>query len=600
MQNGRGPFGRDFIDTVKSANSIVDVARSYMTMKQKGRDFWACCPFHHEKTPSFKVSAGGQSYYCFGCKAHGNVIGLIMQLENLSWREAVEFLAKRANIEIPKIAADDESIKTARKRERMLTALLIARDYYCKTLYKKENIRAVEYLHGRGIDDELIKLFHIGYSDSWQGVVDELKRNNFTENEMHDAGIVAKNDKGRVWDAQFERITFSIHDIYGNCIGFTGRTMSSADNLAKYKNTADSLVFNKSNIVYGIDVMKQKYRESKADGLIIVEGNVDEIAMVKNGFVNTVACMGTAMTQFHAKIFARFSDQIYLCLDGDSAGQKAILRSIPILEKELLSVRVAAIPDGLDPDDYLKKFGPDKMRSLINNAVSAADFRLDYLAKNTKIDDNIGKAKYIKDAIKILSEFDTPAERELYLPKVAAVAGVPVDSIRGSLPRQKGKKQLLVDSNIIETTTGSGGVNTAYLADADTRRCAPAYNKAQWFVTACIIEKKPFVSMPIDLPKLNNALYDKLCRKALENYDKWTKGNIYEEFAGEDLKNLENVIEYSFDKVGGIDKQKETFLDDLRYLWNAEIENEIAELSKNITDPVAYAKKIKELKGKRK
>lgn len=586
MQNGRGLFAQEFIDTVKSANSIVDVARSYMTMKQKGRDFWACCPFHHEKTPSFKVSAAGQSYYCFGCKAHGNVIGLIMQLENLSWREAVEFLARRANIEIPKIAADDESTKTARRKERLLAALLIARDYYCKVLYKKENAKAVGYLHARGIDDELIRLFHIGYSDSWQGVIDELKRNKFTEDEIHDAGIAAKNDKGRVWDAQYERITFAVHDIYGNCIGFTGRTMSSADNLAKYKNTADSLVFNKSSILYGIDVMKQKYRESRQDGLIVVEGNVDEIAMVKNGFVNTVACMGTAMTQFHAKIFARFTDQIYLCLDGDSAGQKAALRAIPVLEAEFLSVRVVVIPDELDPDDYLKKFGADKMRVLINNAVSATDFRLDYLAKGIKTDDNIGKAKYIKEAIKILNEFDTPAERELYLPKVVAVAGVPVDSIRGSFTRQKGKIQQVVDDNIIKTTIG-GGVN-------------PAYNKAQWFVTACIIEKKPFVKVPIDLPKLTNPLYDKLCRRALGHYDKWEKGKIYDEFDGEDLKNLESVIEYSFDKVGGIDKQEETFLDGLRYLWNAEIENEIAELSKNITDPVEYAKKIKELKGKKK
>ena len=589
MQSGKGAFGQEFIDNVKSASNIVDVARGYMTMKQKGRDFWACCPFHHEKTPSFKVNAAGQSYYCFGCKVHGNVIGLVMQLENLSWREAVEFLARRANIEIPKTAVDDESARNARKKERLLAALLIARDFYCKNLYKEGNVRALEYLHGRGIDDELIKTFHIGYSDSWQGVIDELKRHKFTENEMCEAGIAAKNDKGRVWDAQFERITFAIHDIYGNCIGFTGRTMSSADNLAKYKNTADSPVFNKSNIVYGIDVMKQKYRESKTGGLIVVEGNVDEIAMHKYGFVNTVACMGTAMTAFHAKIFARFSDQIYLCLDGDAAGMKAALRFIPILEAEGLSVRVVSIPDNLDPDDYLKKFGADKMGALINSAVSATDFRLDCLARNMNVEDNISKAKYIKEAIKILDEFSTPAEKEIFLPKVAAAAGVPVDSIRGSLRGKKAKPQQIVDVTTIVTPTdsGSGGVN-------------PAYNKAQWFVTACIIEKKPFVIPPFDLPQLANPLYDKLCRMALCDYDKWQKGKIYDQFDGEDLKNLGNVIEYSFDKVGSIDKQKETFEDGLRYLWNAGVENEIAELKKNIEDPVEFAKKIKELKGKKK
>jgi DNA primase len=369
--------------------------------------------------------------------------------------------------------------------------------------------------------------------------------------------------------------------------------MSNDENLAKYKNTADSLVFNKSNILYGIDVMKAKSRESKMNGLIVVEGNVDEISMVKNGFVNTVACMGTALTQFHAKTFARFGDQIYLCLDGDSAGQKAALRSLPILTEGGLSVRVVTIPDSLDPDDYLRKFGADSMAELIKNAVSAVDFRLDCLAVNAKTDDNIGKAKYIKDAIKILNEFETPAEKELYLPKVSAVAGVPIESLRASLNAKTAKSQPVVVVNNIETTTGgmaavgSGG--------------APAYNKAQSFVTACIIEKKPFVLSGVELPKLRNPLYDKLCQFALADYDGWVKGKIYNgEFSENDLKNLESVVEYPFNDIGGSEEQKELFDADLKYLRNAEINEQIAELEKQGLEPIAFMKKKQELlKGKK-
>jgi DNA primase len=258
-------YPKDFIENVKSANNIIDVARTYMTLKQKGQDFWACCPFHKEKTPSFKISAVHQAYHCFGCHVSGNVISLVMQMESLSYRETLEHLAKRANIKIPKTEDDGVWQKQKNKKDRMFEMLIIARDFYCKTLYGEKNRAAVEYLHSRGIDDDLIKAFHIGYSDSWQGVINELKRRGFAEQEQHEAGIASINDRGKIWDAQYERITFAIHDIYGNCIGFTGRTMKKDDSIAKYKNTADTLVFNKSNIVYGIDVMKERTRNKRID-----------------------------------------------------------------------------------------------------------------------------------------------------------------------------------------------------------------------------------------------------------------------------------------------------------------------------------------------
>ena len=222
MMQNKG-YSPEFIDRVRNASNIVDIARNYLPLRQKGQDFWACCPFHSEKTPSFAISAPKQFYYCYGCHESGNVFKFVMKMENLSWPEAVAMLAKRANIEIPQTEDNSAWLRARQKRERLYQALMLARDFYCRNLFLPQNKVALDYLYSRGIDDDLIKKFHIGYSDSWQGVIDELKQHGISEELMCESGIAAKRDDSkRVWDAQFERITFSIHDVYGNCIGFTG------------------------------------------------------------------------------------------------------------------------------------------------------------------------------------------------------------------------------------------------------------------------------------------------------------------------------------------------------------------------------------------
>ncbi len=433
MQNHKG-YPTEFIDRVRNASNIVDIARSYLPLKQKGQDFWACCPFHSEKTPSFAISAPKQFYYCYGCHESGNVFKLVMRMENLSWHEAVAMLAKKAGLEIPQTEDNAEWLKSRQKRDRLHQALMLARDFYCRNLYLSQNKAALDYLHNRGIDDELIKLFHIGYSDSWQGVVDELKQHGISEQTMHEAGIVAKRDDGkRVWDAQFERITFAIHDVYGNCIGFTGRTMKKDNNLAKYKNTAETAVFNKSNIVYGIDVMKSLSRGKHTSGLIVVEGNVDEIAMIKHGFVNTVACMGTALTKFHASVMRRFGEVVYLCLDGDNAGQNATLKSIDTLQDAGLMVKVIILPDGQDPDEFLTANGAEAMQKMIDNSIGGLEFKLEYIKKHNNLNDKIGKTAYLNQVVELLITVENEGERELYLQDIADNLGIDKTFVRNTI-----------------------------------------------------------------------------------------------------------------------------------------------------------------------
>ncbi len=424
----------EFVDSVRNASNLVDIARSYLPLRQKGKNFWACCPFHSENTASFVINGEKQFYHCFGCGESGNVFTFVMKMENLSWYDAMAMLAKKANLEIPHTEDNQEWLKMRQKRDRLYQALMLARDFYCRNLFLPQNQKALDYLHQRGIDDDLIKKFHIGYSDSWQGVVDELKQHGISYETMYAAGIVTKSDDGkRVWDAQFERVTFSIHDVYGNCIGFTGRTMKKDDNIAKYKNTAETLVFNKSNIVYGVDVMKELSRNRHTNGLIVVEGNVDEIAMIKHGFVNTVACMGTALTKFHAGIMKRFGENVYLCLDGDSAGQKATLKSIDTLQDAGLMVKVIVLPDGQDPDEFLSTHGTEAMQKMIDNSVGGLEFKLNYIKQQSDLKDKVGKTAYLNRVVELLINVPNPAERELYLKDIADTLGIEKEVVRNTI-----------------------------------------------------------------------------------------------------------------------------------------------------------------------
>lgn len=510
MMQNKG-YTPEFLDRVRNASNIVDIARNYLPLRQKGQDFWACCPFHSEKTPSFAISAPKQFYYCYGCHESGNVFKFVMKMENLSWPEAVAMLAKRANVEIPQTEDNGAWLRARQKRERLFQALMLARDYYCRNLFLPRNKDALEYLHARGISDELIKQFHIGYSNSWQGVIDELKQHGISEDLMCEAGIAAKRDDGkRVWDAQFERITFAIHDVYGNCIGFTGRTMKKDDSIAKYKNTAETSVFNKSNIVYGVDVMKDLTRGKHINGLIVVEGNVDEIAMIKHGFVNTVACMGTALTKFHAGVIKRFSQLVYLCLDGDKAGQNATLKSIDTLQDAGLTVKVITLPAGQDPDEFLSENGAAAMQKMIDSSVGGLEFKLNYIKKQNDLSSKVGKTAYLNQVVDLLAEITSPAERELYLADVAESLGVEKEVVRNTIDLTVGKRGKVTEK---EGNTVSSGCYT-YNKHKNSQNITKE-DKAEKVLIKGILHDKPFaiIEKPI---KFKNKIYQKIYEQNLK------------------------------------------------------------------------------------
>lgn len=563
MNNNKRGVDSKFIEKVKQANNIVTVANRYMVLRVRGKTHWSCCPFHHEKTASFAINELQQFYHCFGCGVSGDVITLVQQLESLDFYGALEVLAKSAGMEMPAIIHDPEYAKAAKKKQRALAALELAREFYCRNL----NGENLEYLHKRGVTDELIKLFNIGASTSWDGVVKYLKKKDFTDEELIDAGIAVRNDKGNLYDAMGNRITFAIFNLYGDCIGFSGRTLSTDKEIAKYKNTSQTIVFDKSSIVYGVDVLKKNKLVNFIDRLIVVEGNVDVISLVGAGFTNTVACMGTALTSFHARVFKRFTERIYICFDGDAAGQKATLRGLEILAAENLDVRVVSIPDAMDPDDFVRKKGAQSFEELLDAALPLIDYKLEHLKKTNPLKDNLDKTKYLKTAVEILKPLTDSAELELYLPKVAEVAGISFEAVRASIV---GKSADTTPKKVVAMLTDppSKDMLTQILSSTN------AYVKALNFVIASIMHNKGYIDFE-DLTEveIENFLYKTLIEKIKGRHD-WKVSSVFDEFDETEVKQLDHLINYVFEEGDG----KGKWLDCIKCLVQTNIGKQIDDL----------------------
>jgi len=571
MSNRRG-VSPEFIAKVKTANGIVPTAGRYIQLKQKGRTHWACCPFHHEKTPSFAINEQGQFYHCFGCGVSGDVITLVQQLEGLDFYGAVEFLARNASIEMPAEVMDVDYANIVKKKRRILAALEEVCKYYCDNLHKPANKQYKDYLLNRGITEKLIKMFNIGVCSDWDSSIRHLK--NFSKQELVDAGIAQVNKSGTLYDTMGVRITFAVFNVYGDCIGFSGRSIADKEDVAKYKNTSQTMVFDKSNIVYGIDVLKKNKLSNFVDKLFVVEGNVDAIMMHGAGFGNTVACMGTALTQFHAKVFARFSDKIYICFDGDDAGQKATLKGLEILENERLEVRVVSFPDKMDPDDFLRKHGADEFRELVDNALPLTDFKLNYLQKQNSLKDNLDKTKYINAAVEILRPLQGTPQLELYVKRVAEAGGVSFDSVVRAVNKEKTDK---VQSSRVERSEAT----------------ISAYSRALDFYIASLLHSKNFAK--VEDIKIENKLYERLIKKINES-DSWKVSNVFDEFDDGDIKQLDKIINFDFKE--GLAKEYD---DSVKYLVNHEMKNKKEELlerykqTENTQEKMEIMKQIQEI-----
>ena len=418
-------LSEDFIAELKYRSDISDIASSYMQLKRRGRNLVGLCPFHGEKTPSFNIYAENGSFYCFGCGVGGDVITFIMKIENLDYMEAVKFLAQRAGMTVPDDAVDDSMSKL---RTRVYEANREAARFYYSKLFAPEGKQALSYLRGRALSDKTITRFGLGYAPNNRfALTNHLKQKGFSDTELIAANLVFKSRSGNsVIDRFVDRVMFPIIDLRGNVIAFGGRIMS--DQKPKYLNTSDTIVFNKSQNLFSLNNAKN----SGTRRLILCEGYMDVIAVNQAGFTDAVATLGTSLTTEQAMLMKRYCDEVVICYDADEAGQKATQRAIGILRSTGLNVRVLAIPDGKDPDEFIRKNGekgPAAFKVLLDNSGNDVEYRLFKLKKQFDLTTPQGRFAYLSQAVKVLATLDNAMEQDIYASKLAQEASVEKNSI---------------------------------------------------------------------------------------------------------------------------------------------------------------------------
>lgn len=418
-------FPDAWLDELLAKNDIVSVVSSYVELRPKGRRLWGLCPLHGEKTPSFSVSPDKQMFYCFGCHAGGTVIQFIMQMERLSFVEAVKLLANRAGMELPENADDTAMQRERAYKERLYAACKAAARFYMETLLGPDGAPGRAYLAGRGLTSESVKRFGIGYAPAaWDALKTHLLAAGFTQQELLDAGLLVHNtEKNSVYDAYRNRVIFPIIGAAGRVLGFGARVLN--DDKPKYINTGDTPIYNKRNNLYGLYLQKGR----RCADLVMVEGYTDVIGLFEAGITNAVASLGTALTVQQARLLKRYTQLVYIAYDGDAAGQNATIRGLDILSHEGIDVRVIVFPDAQDPDEFIRTHGREAFDALKDHALSLNAFKLESMARGYRLTDENDRERYAKEACRFIASLQ-PVEQGRYYAQLAKKTGYPVEALQ--------------------------------------------------------------------------------------------------------------------------------------------------------------------------
>lgn len=422
------------IEQIRKSVDIVDVISEYVQLKKQGRNLIGLCPFHGENTPSFSVSPEKQLYHCFGCKAGGNVFSFIKDIENFTFVEAVKLLADKVQISIPELEGNEKSDGSSSRDKAVAGHELATKLYHHLLKNTNQGQIAASYLEKRGFNNEMVETFQIGYApDSWETLTNFFQTRNIPLPEMEQAGLIGRREyDAKYFDRFRNRVMFPIWDKDGKVVGFGGRVLGNEQ--PKYLNSPDSKLFNKSYILYGFHIARPAIR--KKNEAVLFEGYVDVISAWKAGIDNGIATLGTALTNEQAKLIRRNAETVIICYDSDGAGQKATYRSIPILEKAGCYVKVANLPEGLDPDDYIQQFGTDSFQTnVIGNSVTNMTFKMNFLRKGLNLNDEGNRLKYIESVLSEISRLPKAIERDHYLRILSNEFSLSLDALKQELYR---------------------------------------------------------------------------------------------------------------------------------------------------------------------
>ena len=578
-------FPASFIDELVARNPIEDVVGQHVNLKRSGSNLFGLCPFHGEKTASFSVNPDKGIYYCFGCHKGGGVVNFQMEIEGLSYPDAVRALAKRVGMEVP----EDEQYQSRYKQQERLWALhKEAARFFHSQLYAPIGAEALKYALGRGMSKSILTTFGVGYApDSWDSMVKAMKAKGYTEQELKDSGLVTVSQKnGNLLDRFRDRLMFPIIDVRGNVIGFGGRIIKKDDNAAKYLNSPETIIFNKRKNLFGMNLAKK----SKQGYLILVEGNIDVVALHQYGFDNAIASLGTSLTEEQAALMTRYTDQIVLIYDGDKAGQNATQRAIPILEKAGIQVKVLQLKDAKDPDEFLKKFGADKFKLLLEGSANRVEYQLNAIRGKYDLNVDEERVKFLQESAGLISSLLSPVQQEVYGHRVADVAKISFDAMKNEIDKarkrrayQQKKKQEDIDL-------------------APAKALQPKSRNIRYDNMKSAMAEETLLTMALREP----ALLDEAAQLKPENFSSGLLGKVFgqlqqrhsqglevsvavlEDLSGEEMSHIAGVAQK---ELGPVNEQ--AFADCVRTIL---AEHQAASVS-NEDDLIAYQKKLKERKG---
>ena len=405
-------YSDEIIEEIRQNNDVVDIISQYVHLTRKGRNYFGLCPFHNEKSPSFSVSPDRQIFHCFGCGVGGNVYTFLMKIEGITFKEALEQLAERVNIQLPTLTSGADTAKEELKAKVYKVNEFTA-EFYHQNLYKPNAKMAQEYVKKRKLNQETLEAYKIGFSGKFDELYKALKQQGFGEKEILESGLVNKNDNGTYIDRYRNRLMFPICDARGKVIAFGGRVLD--DSKPKYINSPENIVYSKGRHLFGLNVAK-KYSSKK---LLIVEGYMDVISLHQRGIENVVGALGTALTEQQGWLLRKSTEQVILGFDADGAGQTAVARSMEILQNMGCDMRVLQIEGAKDPDEFIVKFGEGRFKLAMENAISLVEFKVKNLRKDINLENAADKIKFLNEIAKILAKVENTIEREIYIEKIA-------------------------------------------------------------------------------------------------------------------------------------------------------------------------------------
>ncbi len=568
-----------FIDELLARTDIVQVVSRYVPLTRKGKTHWGCCPFHHEKDPSFAVNEDKQFYHCFGCKESGNAITFVQKMESIEWYDAVKILAQEAKMEIPKSANFKNSDGVTREKKERLTSLMReAAKHYHENLNSPQGKIARDYIEDRKIGGSLATRFGFGYSVSGGEMINYLENKGYTKAEMKEAGLIEQR-ADEWYDVFYKRLIIPIINNLGEVIAFGGRLITPETHIAvKYRNSSNTPIFDKSRTLYAINLLKKKKQREDIKYVIVAEGYMDVIALHKAGFDTAVASMGTALTYSQAKLIRNYSSNVYISYDGDGAGQAATLRGLDILRSAGLNVKVVSLPDGLDPDDLIKKFGASAYQKCLDEALYLPAFKLKVLKEKYDLNDPDGKSKYAIEAIKVIKALENPVEQEEYLKIVHNDTGYSFDALR---------KQAGITEESAKPTYERVTVTEDGSAVAATR------DKAELFVLSSLVHGRDFVRYDEDIyPYLSLDIDRKIYSEVIDKYKKGEKFVVSSLFTRYDESSVSEIVNYDF--IQGDDESK--YKSCLFTIKKRYLESEHKRLSVEAEKETDFSKKIELLK----